>query len=619
MNKETRFISLFKKFRTDNGFSEGYLTLLSLLILFSISVVYFYFFGKGLFFYQENNSLFIFSIDYLKSFTDKPGGLLVYAGSFLTQFFYNPLAGSCILSMCIILICLVINKIIKLLEAGTSFLMLFILLPSCAMMILQTFYDFHIYNILGFLLVLTWFLLSLEADKTAVRLIIISLYPVLFYVAGSYSFVYPGMYLTFSFLKLKGNLRYLMPALLITVTAITFIIFRDILFYQSAARLLRYPLLINKLSGLAILFSITAIFLILLPLLTAIAGKIAMNLKSYRAISLISILAIFSLTVFTLCTRYDSEADTVMKFEKMAYIRDWDGLVRSQEKAQSSNIVVQYYYNLALSEKGELCSRMFFGRQNSGSFSLTLSRDDEHAARAMYFYYTIGLTGEAHHLAYEQMVQHGYRPENIKMLIRTELIKGNFRIAERYINVLKRTMHYKKWAEKYEKMLNRIDLVNADPELGLKLRLLPHKDFFVVTEDFKNLELLLQENPDNKIAFEYKIAKLLLEKDLMELGSQIKKLKDIGYSHIPRHMEEAIVSLVNITKEFPDMGGFKISSDTDQRFIQYFSDLKSFGGNRKLIENGIKKADKNTFWYYLQFGLLKSNFLKSGPVDYSIY
>ena len=80
----------------------------------------------------------------------------------------------------------------------------------------------------------------------------------------------------------------------------------------------------------------------------------------------------------------------------------------------------------------------------------------------------------------------------------------------------------------------------------------------------------MQGNPDNRIAFEYKMARLLLEKDLMEVGSEVKKFKGLGYDHFPRHIEEAIVSLVNITKEFPDLGGLSISTDTDHRFIAVF-------------------------------------------------
>ena len=279
----------------------------------------------------------------------------------------------------------------------------------------------------------------------------------------------------------------------------------------------------------------------------------------------------------------------------------------------------QYYYNLALSERGQLCNRLFFGRQSYGSLSLSLRRNDEQSYRAMYFYYTVGLTCEAHHLAYELMVQHGYRPENIKMLIKTELISGNFKIAERYINVLKKTLHYKVWAQKYERMLFKPELVKSDPELGAKISLLPAEDFLIVTDDFMNLGMLLKSNPQNRIAFEYRMAKLLLEKDLMEAGTEVKIFKAMGYDHLPRHIEEAIVSLVNATSEFPEMGGLSISRETDQRFMKYFAELKPFRGDRRMVEKGIKKAERNTFWYYLQFGLMNSDFSKSGPVDNSIY
>ncbi len=72
------------------------------------------------------------------------------------------------------------------------------------------------------------------------------------------------------------------------------------------------------------------------------------------------------------------------------------------------------------------------------------------------------------------------------------------------------------------------ELVNSDPELGEKIKLMPENDFFIVTDDFRNLETLLQGNPENRKAFEYKIARLLLEKDMMAVGSEMKKPERIG-------------------------------------------------------------------------------------------
>jgi hypothetical protein len=80
-----------------------------------------------------------------------------------------------------------------------------------------------------------------------------------------------------------------------------------------------------------------------------------------------------------------------------------------------------------------------------------------------------------------------------------------------------------------------------------------------------------------------------------------------------------VVSLININKEYPDLNGLAISPDTDQRFIQYFSVFKTQSGNKQALEKVMKKTEKNTFWYYLQFINVHSKFLEKKQVDNSIY
>ncbi len=592
---------------------------ISVALLIVLSVAYLCFFGGSIFFFQENNSLFIFSTDYFQKFCSEPGGLLVYAGNFLTQFYFNPFYGSLIVTALILLVCLVFIRINKRLKAERSVSLFLALLPSGLLLLLQTRYDFYPYYILGFLLAALWFLISISPGNGIKRFILTGLFPLFYYLTGSFALIYITLYLLYYLIYEKGRPRYLLPSFLILLSFLTFLLFKNIIFLQPVDRLLFYPLFLYEYSSLTVYLSLFSGVLILYPLLIKTAGLASGKIKFQPLFSLATILILFSSVVFLLFRNRDPAAADIISLERAVYNQEWDEVIRQYEKSPSPNIIGQYYYNLALSEKGELCSRMFSCQQNFGSMSLTLARDNEQTYRAIYFYYAVGLTGEAHHLAYELMVQHGFRPENIKMLIKTELINGNFRIAERYINVLKKTLHYRKWANKYEKMLFKPDLVKSDPELGEEIRLLPAKDFFVVTDDSRNVDLLLKENPGNKRAFEYRMARLLLDKDLEEIGKEVRKFKSLGYSNFPRHIEEAIVSLVNVTGEFPDLGGLLISKDTDQRFLRYFSDLKSLKGSKAQIENGMKKADKNTFWYYLQFGTMRSSIRKSSQADNSIY
>lgn len=56
------------------------------------------------FFFQEQNQLFLWTCDYLSTYTDKPGGLALLIGDFLTQFYYFISMGATILSVCLLTI-----------------------------------------------------------------------------------------------------------------------------------------------------------------------------------------------------------------------------------------------------------------------------------------------------------------------------------------------------------------------------------------------------------------------------------------------------------------------------------------------------------------------------------
>jgi hypothetical protein len=290
------------------------------------------------------------------------------------------------------------------------------------------------------------------------------------------------------------------------------------------------------------------------------------------------------------------------RLEKSVYEQDWDAVIRQYKDFASPNLVGQYYYNLALANKDQLCERLFFANHSFGAESLTLPHKEEYLNRSVYFYYTIGLINEAHHLVYESMVKYGYRPETIKLLIKTNLINGNYRIAERYINVLCRTIHYKNWAEKYKKLLYKPKLINSDTELGKKISMIPKKDFFIRTDDVQNIELFLVASPDNRRAFEYKIARLLYEKNIETMIYEIKYMKGMGYTFIPRHIEEAILTYSKSHKEFPDLGGLTLSHESEIRFDQYNNTLNLYkNANKSWLK--IEMEDKwwNTFWFYYQF------------------
>jgi hypothetical protein len=594
--------SMFNKFLSEEKMQGRFVVYLSIPLLFVISFFYLYWINRDIFFIQENKSLFIYSREYLQKFTDKPGGLLEYAGNFLIQFYYSPVYGSLIVSSVIALICVFFVKIYKELTDKRSFSLLYILLPAYLLLLSQKSYDHFMCHNLGYLLVTIFFLISIVSERNRSTIIFLAMIPVFIYLAGSFIFIYLGMYISYWVFNKKGIQRYLLPFFMIVITLFVFVIFKEVLFLQPVDKLIFYPLNVIEHYSYNIYFYLLYGYIVSCPVLILLSGSFRKNPKSVKAFSIISLTAIFLITVFLLFRHKNPDLTSLYRLEKLLYMQDWDSIICQHESYPARNIEGQYYYNLALSNRGQLCERMFFGRQDFGIESLTLPHDNEHIDKSIYFYYTIGLINEAHHLAYESMVRFGYRPENIKFLIKTNLINGHYKIAERYIKVLKRTLHYKSWAEKYEKMLYDPIMITSDTELWERIRLLPEKDFFIRSNDVQNIELFLIANPDNKRAFEYKMARLLLEKDFETLIYEIRKMKDMGYSYIPRHIEEAVVEYIYVYKKHPDLGGLIVSSETEMRFVQYnsFNDPGN-KGNKKWLEKEMEEKWGNTFWYYLQY------------------
>ena len=563
---------------------------------------YFCFVGNYVLFFQETQSLFIFSGEHLQPYLLKPGGLLEYAAKFITQFYPGKITGSLILSVILTLPGIILYIINKRLIPEISFSLLFLLIPSCLMLLMQAnYYHMMEYN-LGFLLILFYYLFSVMSRVKYHRIPVLLLLPLFYYLAGAYVMIFAGIYIIHNLFFEKRIQKYFYSLMLLVISAITFLLFRKIIFLQPVEQIILSPLPLLENVAYKVTFFILTGYLVFYPLICRITIRLKQSRLNTRLYSFMSVIIVFATTIFLLFRIYNPQTARVVELERLIFGEKWDEAIRFHEKKPSLNLIGQYFYNIALSETDQLCDRLFFGRQDFGAGSLVLPWGDAHMNRGGYFYYAIGLINEAHRWAYEEMVVYGYRPQNIKLLAKTSLINGDYRMARKYINILKRTIYYRGWAKKMEEMADNPDLIQSHPELGAKLKILPKNNFFIqFNEPQNNLPLMLEAQPDNRKAFEYYLAGLLLTKNVEVAVNNIKKMKEIGYTRIPRHIEEAVLIYYNSTGVFPDLGGLTISNETQMRFDQYFTTYIGARQNPSLLKEKMQENFGNTFWYYFHF------------------
>jgi hypothetical protein len=200
------------------------------------------------------------------------------------------------------------------------------------------------------------------------------------------------------------------------------------------------------------------------------------------------------------------------------------------------------------------------------------------------------------------MVVYGSRPQNMELLAKTSLIKRDYVLARKYINILKKTAYYRREAMEFERLANDPELIKTDPELGEKLMLIAKGNFFIqFNEPENNLPLILASQPGNRKAFEYYIAELLFAKNVEAVVNNVKYMKGIGYTRFPRYIEEALMIYFNSQKVYPDLGGLSISEETATRFGRYFTAYIAARKVPATLKEKMQNQFGDTFWYYYHF------------------
>lgn len=575
-------------------------SLLPYLVFLTGSLIYFGFFVDYILFYQEKSALFISSSDFLVENLHQPGGLLIYFGKFFSTFFYYPFVGAAIVSVILTLTILTISKTISFLSGKAVVILPFII--GAVLFYLQSNYRFLLFNNLGLLLQLALFLLSIKYLKFLKGWVPVLIAPFWFFATGGFAWIF-SLLLTFNFAFEKSREGWIKVILLWCLNLIIFYISKEFLFFQPGKVLLMYPFSEQNTGSQQVLFLAIAGIASILPVI----AKIKFNLfTKFKVTALVGGLTASALIIIALVTigikQFDKKDKQYFHVEKLFYENKFDEIINYNLTNPSNNILTIFLNNIALCETNKLNDLLFNFRQSPDGNTLFLKWEmvSEVLKRGGYFYYTIGMVNEAHRWAYENMVMKGLSPEGLKMLIRTELINGNYKMAAKYIALLKNTFFYKNEAATFEKFLFNDSKITANQKLVEKRQDKIKTDFFSITDEPNiNVERSLASDTLNKKAFEYKMAFHLLKKDYRGIAALLPKLQELGFNKVPALLGEAAVAYATLnSKPLPNLGRLSIDPQTEPRWMQFLQTFQANGNNLKTAEPALRNNFRNTFWYY---------------------
>jgi hypothetical protein len=571
-------------------------------IPFVIYFLYFALFNRYTILYLEQNQLFIWSLDFLKEQFSLPGGLILYSGSFFTQFFVSSWLGAFIYTLnafAVFLLSFYIFRKHNLENIVISFV------PVWLLAILQTNMLFTFGQATGLLLLLCYIAIYVSINKSGSRyLFFFAAWPIFYILAGGFSIPLVLLCLLHELLFRKEKKRYIITFLYVVTGALVPYLSSRFIFYIQPDKIFTYPVIsgLNSISLYALILSFVWTPLIMLAgSLFGKAQSLKKRLSAWSFTNVVAAVVIIVLMAFVIHKRaYNKMADMMLGVDHYAQKAEWDKLLKLSDRYPGYNTLVIYYTNLALYKTGKLMDKMFsYPQIGSQGLRLKWQRNLN-----LFFggevFSQLAYNNESIHWAFEALVAKGLNPRSLKKLAVGYTVNGNFDIAAKYLDLLDRTLFYRKWAQQHIKYLSDPDLAGRDPEISGYSYLLVSSNFFSEVNGL-NLQDLLRNHPENKMAYEYLLASLLLDRNLGGFAKVVADMKYYDYNRMPLHVEEALIFYNSYEKEKIIPEGYSFSPETVNRFNDYAKVYTKFRSNLKVAAYELRKKYGGTYWYYLQF------------------
>jgi len=555
------------------------------------------------FFYIEQTQLLQLTLSYALDRFAQPGGFSWLLSEYLVQFFILPYWGAALNAGLLTLVGVLTHGIVRRFAPQCNLFILY-LLPVISLLFIQ--YDFN-YRLQGtvayiLMLILLYFSLSIRDLKKRNLFHLVSIV-ILFWLAGPVFILYALSAGLCEFL-IKPSRYYIILllcgfALLLGIGGIYFSFFGEYR-YVFLPDGYYHPNLEPK---TIIYYSWIALPLILLIAYIYGRQKIPLGKRRIQVETCFQVLALAAICWWGIPAYNDAKAIKAKEFDYYTRTGQWDRILENT-KGPLSNYLYISYANMALTQKGELADKAFsYDQHGTEGLVITWNKSGQISTLLSDVFFTVGHVASSQEMAFEAYLStmgEG-NPRNLKRLVQTNLIYGEYAVAEKYISILENTFYYKGWAKEHRKFLYNDNLVEADPLLGAKRKcLLPTSDLALVNGIVSDLLLQAESNPSESTSIEFAGVLCLLSKELQAFEKIIETYFGTEVlPDLPISFQEAIIILYE--KEPDKWKSYHVSESIIQRFTTYRQTIVANKNNTNALPNLLRNSYGSTYWFYYMF------------------
>lgn len=305
----------------------------------------------------------------------------------------------------------------------------------------------------------------------------------------------------------------------------------------------------------------------------------------------------------------DTRTRTVLEMDDCAQHERWDEVLICAKRLPKESYSVRCNRNImqALYHTGRLADEMFRYPQRPG-FDLFSTPEDgwdlgTHFQESRLFL-DLGQVNLALRCAYEALATSGEQPEVLEQLATLHAVKGQPKTARMLLHSLAKHPFHRQAAREKLYRLEADPSLAGDREISQLRENMPSRDSIFrenSVEEF--LQILLEKNPRNRMAFELLMAHYLSNGKPEKVLENLPRLKEFAYSAVPRYYQEAIMVDALLSKRPPSSHGFEPSPEVLRRAQAFQRITSSAASPQEAFQAALEAGLGDSYFFYSIYGV----------------
>ena len=303
------------------------------------------------------------------------------------------------------------------------------------------------------------------------------------------------------------------------------------------------------------------------------------------------------------CTVQFRENDILSaRLQNMMLESDWKRMEETALSAKKPNRTIAAYYAISLVQQDKLLENLFdfpFDYPDEVTYLVANGKTEYSFFESDCNFYA-GLLNSSYRAAMEQHVMSGPTIYNYKRMAKCAVVKGETKLAERYLFVLNQVPFEQAFVEKWRTFLLNPQLMDKDPELSRVKALFPREE---TTEQnyrrpvFMGYNVGLGQGSDATL--KTALAATLYSKDMMRVLNMASVLRHKNQGRLPRVLREAImiksITMPEVKKAFPEITNDAMLLASFQSFV---SQARPYLDDKPLLREKMREDWLGTYFYY---------------------